>query len=91
MKFAAGSRSDSLSIGLQGTATVGATLMAIANPGSSGTAYDAAGASLPEMDFYTEVKIPVGVTSVRPFIIANTSPGSGAVLQLAQLGFAKVG
>lgn len=86
--FAAGSNKDFVSLGLQLGTTAGDYAWQFSNGGgAAGTAASTpAGASMPSRDFYHEIQIPVGITSMRPWMNPVTSPGSGAVTKLAQFG-----
>lgn len=90
VSFAAGSSQDSLSVGLQGSATVGANLWQFASGSTDNSGYNATGASLPALDFYQEIVIPPTVTVVRPFVVSYTYPGAGSTLKLAQLGMVRL-
>lgn len=85
IKFDAGHKNDTLSFSLQGS-SVGGNLFETINNGS-GTASTNAGASLTARDWYTEILIPPGVTSLRPWIEVRPADGStGPTLRVAQFG-----
>lgn len=88
MSYAAGANTDTLFFGMQATTTAGAVLTQFGT--GSGNASTAAGASLSSRDFYQEIVIPPGITTVRPWIQPNTTPGSGGTLKFAQLGLIPV-
>lgn len=84
MSYSAGSLTDALVIGLQGGTTPGAQLWSFGT--GSGDNSTIAGQNFSQIDFYQEIVIPPGITSIRPWIIVTTSPGNGGVLNLSQFG-----